>query len=310
MSPAFVQTGTLLLALLGFASLVGFVLSLGRHGTGETVLNLNARIKAWWVMVAVLFAGIALGPLATVLVFAFASFMALREFLSLAPTKPADYWPVFLAFFVAIPVQYVLLAVQWYGLFTIFIPVYMFALISSASALSQETDEFLARNAAILYAVMACVYGVSHAPALLMLQIPGFEGHGAQLLFFCLFVVQISDVLQYVFGKLFGRRKLAPRLSPSKTWEGLVGGGISAALLGAALHGITPFGPAWAFALAALLVVCGVLGGLVMSAVKRSLGAKDWGSAIAGHGGFMDRLDSLTFAAPVFFHVVRWAWTP
>jgi phosphatidate cytidylyltransferase len=310
MTPEFIKTGQILLGILVLASTTGFALHLKYGGANETVRNMNMRIKAWWAMVAVLFSALVLGRYATIVVFGFASLMALREFLTLTPTRKSDYWPLFIAFFVALPVQYWLLVEQWYGLFAVFIPVYIFALISAASALSQDTEDFLSRNARILFAVMVCVYGVSHAPALLMLEIPGFEGHNAQLLFFFTFVVQISDVLQYVFGKLFGRTKLAPIVSPSKTWEGLVGGGLATTLIGGLLHFVTPFGFLQAAGLAAMIVVCGALGGLVMSAVKRSLAAKDWGSGIAGHGGYMDRLDSLGFAAPVFFHIVRWLWTP
>jgi phosphatidate cytidylyltransferase len=310
MTPEFIKTGQILLGILALASTTGFALHVKYGGANETVRNMNMRIKAWWAMVAVLFSALVLGRYATIVVFGFASLMALREFLTLTPTRKSDYWPLFIAFFVALPGQYWLLVEQWYGLFAVFIPVYIFALISAASALSQDTEDFLSRNARILFAVMVCVYGVSHAPALLMLDIPGFEGHNAQLLFFFTFIVQISDVLQYVFGKLFGRTKLAPVVSPSKTWEGLVGGGLATTLIGGLLHFVTPFGFVQAAGLAALIVVCGALGGLVMSAVKRSLAAKDWGSGIAGHGGYMDRLDSLGFAAPVFFHIVRWIWTP
>jgi phosphatidate cytidylyltransferase len=310
MTPEFIKTGQILLGILVLASTTGFALHVKYGGANETVRNMNMRIKAWWAMVAVLFSALVLGRYATIVVFGFASLMALREFLTLTPTRKSDYWPLFIAFFVALPGQYWLLVEQWYGLFAVFIPVYIFALISAASALSQDTEDFLSRNARILFAVMVCVYGVSHAPALLMLDIPGFEGHNAQLLFFFTFIVQISDVLQYVFGKLFGRTKLAPVVSPSKTWEGLVGGGLATTLIGGLLHFVTPFGFVQAAGLAALIVVCGALGGLVMSAVKRSLAAKDWGSGIAGHGGYMDRLDSLGFAAPVFFHIVRWIWTP
>jgi phosphatidate cytidylyltransferase len=310
MTPEFIKTGQILLAILVLASTTGFALHVKYGGANETVRNMNMRIKAWWAMVAVLFSALVLGRYATIVVFGFASLMALREFLTLTPTRKSDYWPLFIAFFVALPGQYWLLVEQWYGLFAVFIPVYIFALISAASALSQDTEDFLSRNARILFAVMVCVYGVSHAPALLMLDIPGFEGHNAQLLFFFTFIVQISDVLQYVFGKLFGRTKLAPIVSPSKTWEGLLGGGLATTVIGGLLHFVTPFGFLQAAGLAAMIVVCGALGGLVMSAVKRSLAAKDWGSGIAGHGGYMDRLDSLGFAAPVFFHIVRWIWTP
>jgi len=310
MTPSFILCGYLLLAILVLASVTGFVLNLQYQGANATINNLNARVKAWWVMAAIMFAAFLLGRVTTVVVFAFSSFMALREFLTLSPSKDSDYWPLFIALFIVVPVHYWLLGIQWYGLFSIFIPVYMFALISAVSALSQDTDDFLVRNARVLFALMVCVYGVSHAPALLMLDIPGFTGHNVQLLFFFTFIVQVSDVLQYVFGKLLGKTKLAPRLSPAKTWEGFIGGGLTATLLGGAMSFITPFGFWPATLLALLIVVCGTLGGLVMSAVKRSLGAKDWGSAISGHGGYMDRLDSVSFAAPLFFHVVRYFWTP
>ena len=308
MTPAFVQTGQVLLAILVTASGIGFALKVKFAGGNETVANLNMRIKAWWVMAAVMFSALVLGRYATIIVFGFSSFMALREFLTLTPTTKSDYWPLFIAFFFALPVQYGLMWVGWYGLFAIFIPVYIFPMISTASALSQDTNDFLSRNARIQFALMTCVFGVSHAPALLMLDIPEFEGNSAQLLFFFTFIVQLSDVMQYVFGKLFGKHKLAPQLSPSKTWEGLVGGGAATILLGGVLHSVTPFTFLQGCGMSTLIVVFGVLGGLVMSGVKRSLGAKDWGTGIAGHGGYMDRLDSLAFAAPVFFHVTRWLW--
>ena len=147
-------------------------------------------------------------------------------------------------------------------------------------------------------------------PALLTLGIPGFEGRNLLLIAFLVLVVQGSDVLQYVWGKLCGRHKVAPELSPSKTWEGLIGGVVSATALGAALYAITPFSPWQAAALAFVICVMGFLGGLVMSAIKRDRGVKDWGDLIEGHGGMLDRLDSVVFAAPVFFHAVRYWWTP
>jgi len=121
--------------------------------------------------------------------------------------------------------------------------------------------------------------------------------------------VQSSDVFQYIWGKLFGRRKVAPAISPSKTVEGLAGGVLSATILGAFLWWITPFS-VWQAALMALAInVMGFFGGLVMSAIKRDRGVKDWGDLIEGHGGMLDRLDSVVFAAPVFFHLTRFFWS-
>ena len=299
-----------LAAILLFATITGRVLAVKYGRDNPTILNLNQRINAWWGLAGGLVAGIALGPIASILIFAFGSFFALREFITLTPTKASDHTPLFLAFFVAIPVQYTLLAVQWYGLFAVFIPVYMFFILAIASALSQDTDDFLGRNAKIHWAMTVCVYGLSHAPALLLLHIPGYEGRNALLLFYFLFVVQVSDVLQYVCGKLFGKRKLAPALSPSKTVEGLIGGGLLAALLGGLLHEITPFTFWQSFGMSVVIVALGSMGGLVLSAVKRSLGAKDWGQMISGHGGALDRLDSVCFAAPIFFHLTHWLFVP
>src|SRR5262249_1526161 len=154
----------------------------------------------------------------------------------LTPTTASDHTTLFIAFFVAIPVQYLLLGINWYGMYSIFVPVHLFFAMSLVSALTQDTREFLSRNAKINWALMVCVYGLSHAPALLILDIPHYTGQTPLLLFFFLFVVQISDVLQYVVGKLFGKRKIAPQLSPSKTIEGFVGGGLLATLCGAALY--------------------------------------------------------------------------
>ncbi|WP_244851353.1 phosphatidate cytidylyltransferase [Caballeronia sp. SL2Y3] len=293
---------------LTFATLIGALLGARAKGTSATIINLNQRIRAWWGMIAVMVVAIGLGDKATFVVFALLSYLALREFITLTPTTPSDHTTLFVAFFVAVPVQYVLLGIDWYGMYSIFVPVHLFFAMSLVSALTQDTREFLSRNARINWALMVCVYGLSHAPALLTLDIPGYRGQNALLLFYFLLVVQISDVLQYVVGKLFGRRKIAPVLSPSKTVEGFVGGGLLATLCGAALYRVTPFGFGAAFAMSLSIVLAGFVGGLVLSAVKRSLGAKDWGVMIAGHGGMLDRVDSVCFAAPVFFHLVRYLY--
>ncbi|TIX48879.1 phosphatidate cytidylyltransferase [Alteraurantiacibacter aquimixticola] len=294
-------------AILLFASTVGFILS--RRVTSEsgraTVDNLNARIKAWWLMIAIFAVAFAFGKIVTVVLFALVSFYCLREFLSISPGRAEDHAAIVWAFYIFIPLQYWLIAVEWRTLFAIAIPVWAFLWLPVMSVLKGETEDFLQRNARIQWALMLTVFCISHAPALLILDIPGFE-ENFLLLFFLITVVQLSDVLQYVFGKIFGRRKVAPRVSPAKTWEGLVGGGLTASAVGAGLWWITPFAP-WQAALMALaIVVAGFVGGLVLSAVKRSLGAKDWGTMIEGHGGAMDRMDSVSFAAPVFFHLTNY----
>lgn len=270
------------------------------------IANLNARILSWWVMCAVVVGSLLLGPIGAILLFAGLSAGALREFFALAPTRRGDHRVLLFVFFVSIPLQYGLVAARWYGLFAILIPVYGVLCVSAAAALAGDTVRFLERIARIQWGLMACVYSVSHAPALLMLDIPGYAGQNAKLLLYLILVVESSDVLQYIWGKFCGRRAIAPTVSPGKTVEGFVGGIATATLLGCALSPITPFTP-WQSALLSLTVtIMGFAGGLVMSAIKRDRGVKDFGTAIAGHGGILDRIDSLCFAAPVFFHLTRY----
>ena len=251
--------------LLLVASLVGALLARASTEAARSVIaNLNSRIRAWWVMVGIFAVAFLAGPIATLLLFASMSFFALREFVTLTPTKPADHMPLFLCFFVLIPLQYALIGYDWYGLFAILIPVYAFLILPAVAALAGDPDRFLERSAKIQWAVMVTVYCVSYTPALLLLRIPGYEGQDALLIFFLLLIAQMSDVLQYVFGKLFGRRLLAPTVSPSKTVAGLVGGGLAATAVGGAMYWITPFSPLQALGMSLVIVVMGFLGGLAL----------------------------------------------
>jgi len=294
--------------LLAIASVIGRILEkrAKTESSMSTIENLNQRVNAWWGMVIIFFVSYLLGGNATVILFGFISLFALREFITLTPTRLGDHNALFSAFFILIPLQYVLIGTHWYSLFTLLIPVYAFLLLPAIAVLSQDTDAFLERAAKIQWGVMICVYCISHAPALLLLDLEGFKGQNALLLFYLVFVVQLSDVLQYVFGKLFGKHKVAPLVSPSKTVEGLVGGGLSATLIGGCMFWMTPFSFWQSLLMSLVIVVMGFLGGLVMSAIKRSLSAKDWGTMIKGHGGMLDRMDSICFAAPIFFHLTRY----
>lgn len=296
-----------LFSLLVIASLIGYLLSLRKQN--ETITNLNARIRAWWVMCIISVFAMLIGPIGSVILFALMSFYALRECVTLTPTRRGDHEALFWCFFVILPLQYLLVGIEWYSLFVIFIPVYAFLFIPARIALASDTTHFLERSAKIQWSLMIAVYCVSHAPALLMIDIPGFAGENIKLVLFMMIVVQISDVLQYVFGKLWGKRPIVPKLSPNKTVEGFVGGILSASLVGAALFWVTPFSMIQAFFISLLITLLGFAGGLCMSAIKRDRGVKDFGAMLEGHGGMMDRIDSLCFAAPVFFHVVRYFYT-
>jgi phosphatidate cytidylyltransferase len=294
--------------LLIVASLIGWALKLTvKSEAGRaTVANLNARTRAWWVMVLVFGAALVAGKVTLVVLFGLLSFLGLREFITLTPTKRGDHRALFWAFFVIVPAQYYFVGSEWYGMFSIFIPVWVFLFIPVRTALAGDCENFLERAAKMQWGLMVCVYCLSYAPALLTLKINGYEGQNAKLVVYLLAVAQLSDVFQYVWGKTLGRHKIAPTVSPSKTWEGLIGGALTATGIGAGLWWATPFTP-WQSALLSLAItLAGFFGGLVMSAIKRDRGVKDYGALIEGHGGVMDRVDSLCFAAPVFFHAVRY----
>jgi phosphatidate cytidylyltransferase len=270
------------------ASLIGFALHLRvkDENSRAAVDNLNARIRSWWVMVILLGGASLAGRNIAIALFGLLSFGALREFIPFTPTHRADR---IASLFVVLPVQYGLLWMGWFGWFCFFIPVYAFT-----------------RTSEMRWGLLLTVYCVSYVPAVLMLRIPGYENRSVLLMAFLLIVVQSSDVLQYVFGKLFGRHKIAPKSSPGKTVEGFAGGIAGATAIGALLWWITPFHPVQAAAMALAIALMGFLGGLVLSAIKRHRGIKDWGHLIEGHGGILDRLDSLCFSAPVFFHLTRY----
>jgi phosphatidate cytidylyltransferase len=306
--PTLLRLFVAILALLTIATVIGN--RLRRVVTGDdgraTVANVNARIRAWWVMALVFMASTLVGRTGSVLLFALLSFLALREFVTLGPASAADHRTLLWSFFVATPLQYFLIWRGAYGLFTVLIPVYFTLFAAIRTAVAGDTRRFLERTATLQWALMTCVYFVGYVPALLMLRLPGGAHANPALLFFLVLVVQLSDVLQYVWGKTLGRTRIAPHVSPNKTWEGLVGGVLSATAAGTALWWATPFAPAQAALMALVAALMGFAGGLVMSAIKRDAGVKDYGTLIAGHGGVLDRIDSLCFAAPVFFHVTRY----
>ena len=308
MSPQF------LLLLLAFGLLIAATAAtwlLTATGRADVALmrNVVQRIRAWWVMVGVLGLALVLGDWALILLFAVLSGLALREVLAVTLRPDADRLAIMLAYAVILPVQYLLILVDWYGLFAVFIPVYAFLLLPVIAALRASPDGFLDRVAGTQWGLMIAVFCLSHLPALVMLDFPGPAPDAALLVAWVIIVVQLSDVLQFVWGKVLGRRLIAPRLSPSKTWEGFLGGALCATLVGTALWWLTPFTPVWAAIMAGLLTLLGFLGGLVLSAVKRDRGVKDWGHLVPGHGGVTDRIDSLVFSAPLFFHLTRWGWS-
>jgi len=297
-------------AILIVASLIAVMLKerFAPDGSNPVIETLMDRIEAWWVMAILMSIALLFGRIGMILLFAFCSFAALREFLTLTSKSRADHYALLASFFLVLPLQYIFIGFDNFGLFSIFIPVYAFLLLPVFSVLRSDTENFLKRVAETQWALMITVFAASHVPALLNLSIEGFEGRNILLIAYLIFVVQFSDVAQYVIGKLCGKRLLAPELSRSKTWEGSVGGIALATLVGAFLWWLTPFSFLQSALMSLIISLMGLAGFLVMSAIKRDKGVKDWGHYIQGHGGLIDRLDSVVFAAPVFFHLTRFFW--
>ena len=260
------------------------------------------RVQSWWGMVAFVGIALLLGKVGVMVLFAFASFAALREFLTLTAKAQADHMSLALAFFVVLPLQYVFVAMGWHGMYTVFIPVYAFLMLPIVSALRGNATRFLIRVAETQWALMIAVFCLSHVPALMVMPIDGYGERSVLLIAFLVMVVQFGDLLEYFFGRRIGKHRIAPGLSP-KTWEGLICGVTCAIIIGGLLSWITPFGLWGAMAMAGVASLVGMFGNLVFAAIKRDRGVKDWSHLIPGQGGFVDQLDSVIFAAPIFYHL-------
>ena len=301
----------LLVAVVGGLIILGTVAGeeMRRRNPGDPVVrDWNARADAWWGMAVVLGLALLGGFWAVLLLFAFLSFAALREFITIAHLDRSDHFAWAAVIFLVLPAQYVLIAADLPRVYSLFIPVYGLVLVPVISVVTGRTKRFLRRVGSLQMAMMVCIYGVSHVPALMTLQLYGGERQGLLLVAFLAIVTQGATTLQHLFGRLYGRTPIAPALSAKKTWEGFIGGILSAGVLGGLFYWITPFSPASAAGLAFVATSLGLLAGLVMSAIKRDAGIRDWGHSLPGEGGFLDRLDPVVFAAPVFFHLVRYGW--
>lgn len=294
---------TLLVALTLFGEFMRARLPIGE--SNPVVETFMLRVNSWWAIVILLSGAALLGELALLLLFAFASFAALREFLTFSYKRQADHLSLALGFFAILPLQYLFIGLGWTGLFAVFIPVYAFLLLPIVSALRGDSSRFLIRVAETQWGLMICIFCISHIPALMTFEMG--DGRAVLLILFFVMVVQVGDLIEYYAGRNFGKRRVAPELSP-KTVRGMIAGVVGAAIIGALLSWITPFGIVGAAAMAALASLTGMFGSLVFAAIKRDKGVKDWSHLIPGQGGFLDQLDSVIFAAPVFYHVTLLVW--
>jgi phosphatidate cytidylyltransferase len=276
------------------------------------VRSFNSRIRGWWIMCTVLAAAFWLGATATVVLFGLVSFWALREFITLTPTRLGDHRALFWVFFAFTPAHYVLVGYNRYDIFSVFLPLYGTLFVLARVAIAGDSKRFLERTAKIQAGLMVCVYCLSFAAALLQLPVAAANTAGQpppamanfRLLFFLILLVQFADCMQYVWSRMLGKRLVAASVSSNRTWEGLLGSAVSTSLLASALWWAAPPYQPWQAALAGFVVsLMGFAGGMTMSAIKRDRGVTDYGTLVTGHGGVLDRIDSTCFAAPVFYHM-------
>ncbi|MFP5467315.1 MAG: phosphatidate cytidylyltransferase [Gammaproteobacteria bacterium] len=307
----------LLFGLLALASIGGLLLSLRERRQSDAEQISGSRLQDYqqvlrnsWLMALVFWIGWAAGPGVANLLFGLVSFFILREFISLSPTRRGDHRSLVLAFFVVLPLQYVLVWQHRLDLLTVFIPVYAFLILPVVSALGNDPQRFLERSAKLQWGVMVCVYGISHVPALMLLDFPGFVGKSAFMVFFLVVVVQTCMLVQHLVNRRLSH-PVAPQISLAFHWQGLAAGLLAGGATGVLLTGITPFNPGRGLGMALVACAAGSLGHLVMKGIKRDRGVTHWGlgdRAVTGTSGLLDRVDALCFAAPVFFHSVRWTF--
>ncbi len=270
--------------------------------------RLQRGLRALWLGATLFWIAWAAGAFVSTLLFGVVSFVALREFITLTHTRRGDHRSLLLAFFAVLPLQYGFVGLRAFDLFSVFIPVYVFLAIPVTSALGNDPTRFLERTAKIQWGIMVCVYGMSHAPALLLLDLPGYRGRGAFLVLFLVLVVAAAQIAQDVASRWLRRRPVARAISRSFSWRAWALGALAAAAVGALLYWVTPFKPWPALAMGLIAGGCGSFGEFVMKALKRDAGVRHWGgrASVTGAVGLLDRVAPLSFAAPVFFHSVRW----
>lgn len=290
------------------AGLYGFLLVLmilfkilGRMG--KNVENWLIRTRSFIAITFIFTIALCSTKLVAFIFIGLLSYLALKEFFSLTPTRRTDR-KVLLWAYLSIPIQFYFIYINWATLFYLFIPLYVFLLISIRMVVVGNTDGFLKSLATIQWGLMTTVYSFGYLALILCIPTQHNEiGGSVGLLFFILLITVANDFTQMFCGKLFGRHKIIPKVSPNKTWEGFIGGVIGTTgltmLLAPYLTSLTLTESAFA---GCVLAIAGFFGDVTMSAVKRDMGVKDTSSLIPGHGGILDRFDSLIFTAPLFYH--------
>lgn len=319
-----------ILGALGIASIVGAVLSRRERVGIESALvrRFNHKLRVWWIMIVIFALAFFINRISVVLLFGLVSFWALREFITMTPTRRGDHRTLFWVFFIFTPLQYVLIAlgsnpparlggnsgIDYYDYYSIMIPVYASLFIPARAAIAGDYKRFLERSAKIQSGLLICVYSLSYAPAILDLELKQtggaiWAGSPVSVLIFFILIAQLSSVFVRGWGKLAGNYVIAEKINASRTWEGVLGSMVTTGLVASTLFWATPFHPWEAGLLGAVVSLMAFGGTMTMSAIKRDRGVTDTGTLVQGHAGVLDQIDNVCFAAPVFYHLTRFFWS-
>lgn len=294
--------------IFGLLAVATLIVAGMRRKTQKPYRELTQRINSWWVMALFFVIGALLDYRVAMVFFGLLSYLALKEYFSLIPTRLTDRRIIFYAY-LSIIAQYYFAGIAWYGMFIIWIPVFVFLLLPFRQVLTGDTAGFLANTSRVQWGLMMFVFGLSHIAYLLTLPaLPEYEVSGVELTLYLVFLTQFNDILQYLWGKSLGRRKIVPQVSPNKTVEGFAGALVTTILLAVVLSFLTPFTLLQSVLAGMIIAIGGFIGDVVISMIKRDIGVKDSSTLIPGHGGILDRVDSLTYTAPLFFHYVYYLY--
>jgi phosphatidate cytidylyltransferase len=284
----------------------GAVLAALRWGLRRDVGHAWKAYRGWLVIVPLLVGAIFLGRAATILFVTVLSIIGFKEY-ARATGLYHDWVMTGLVYLGIVAVGVVSFVPDprlgrpgWYGLFAI-LPAYVIAAILLVPIVRNRSQGQLQTIALALLGFLYIGWMLGHASYLANAK------HAYGYLLYLIFAVELNDVAAFTCGKLFGRHPLRSNISPKKTWEGSLGALAVSLSLPWLMRFSFPHFSALELVLTGLIVgIAGQLGDLSISVIKRDLGIKDMGAVLAGHGGILDRVDSLIYVAPLFFHMVRW----
>lgn len=304
LTPQLIHFMIFIFGLLIFATALTWILDIKKKGK---LKEIKLRIISWWVISALTLGSVILGKYGVIVFFAAVSFLGLSEYLKIIPQRKVDKRiPLYL--FLAILLQYYWVSIEWYNMFLVFIPVYVFLFLPIRLMLTGEIQDYL-RSASFMYwGMMMNVFCISHLAYLFLLPSIKTAGtYGAGHVMYLIFLTEANDVAQFLWGKMLGKRKIAPSISPNKTWAGFLGGVFTTTVASLFLGPfLTPMNIFYSAVAGAGISIFGFFGDISVSAIKRDIGVKDSGSLIPGHGGILDRIDSLTYTSLLFFHFSKY----